>query len=293
METCSVIEPFNETRDSITNLHLYIEKNNIEPPPDKQSHYNKLINFWFSISIRDDIKGFEDIRHLNFQVAEFFLSNPELESLWLKYKQLFKNLRYIIGQKITFLYEYDGDVTSPITIKRLNPKIIRKQLQCRTYTRQKGLRINPRDLVKEEHITYIEIFEDTHKDDRIQIQFYLDEELIGFVLLTIIPLDIYHPEAYTEEIQRKNSILFNMTTLPDTNSHIPFFPGPTYQLTYIQVNEGFRNKGTGTKMIKNVMRHYTFISQPDSIISDRAFISAGCVSYGTGTYNGGRIFRSK
>ena len=285
METYPIIDLFNETRDSITNLHLYIKNNNIEVPSDKKQAYTNLIDFWFTISIRDEIKGLHTSKKLITPLDDFLSSKSKLCILWGKYLEIFQKLLKIIGTR-ALVYFMEKSNKEPITIQLLSPKMAKKQLQSRTYTNKKGLKINPRDLVNEEHMHYIEIFEDVHKDDKIQIQFYLEGDFVGFVLLTIIPVDIYHPEAYTKEVQKENSNLFNMTTI--TNADIPFFSGPTYQLMYIQVEEGLRNKGTGSRMIKNMRRHYTFIVKSDNIIADRAFISAGCVNYEESI----KIFRS-
>ena len=297
MEQETLIKIFNSTRQFITRLHHYIKEHNIEIPTDKKEYYDQLIDFWFSISIRNNIKEFLILKELHIQLVGFFLTNEELKIIWLDYVKINRRLMGYLNVAIT-AESMDPSSAKNYSIKKLSQKteLSAKKLRYRTYKTETGLRINPRDYLRDEDDFYgVRLFEYSSEDNKIQLQYYLDEDLVGFVLLVKFPVDIYHPEIYTEEERITYSGIFTLIkhseTLTVSNSHIPIFHGDKYHLAYIHIMDGFRLQGCGTKVIRSVMKHYNFITFVEGFIAEKAFTFAGCINYSDSSR--GKVFRSK
>ena len=182
-----------------------------------------------------------------------------------------------------------------LTLKMLTPEIQTRKLAYRTYTNQKGLRVNPYDLAEKEHFGLCNQFERYRDDYKVQIQFYLNDDpnasptdekrpvtFIGIVLLILLPVDMYHPEIYSDKIRTTYSSAFNYAVGSEVEN-IPVFNTPC-ELIYIHVKEEYRNKGYGTKMIKKAMKKYTFVTCPTTIMIKRTLIAAGCIAYTSNIY---------
>ena len=328
-ESVYLVEIFYKTRELITELRFYMDEYSFHITQAyvrimefwEISSLDRFVNeFWIVSDLNSQIAQ-PFIR----------ATNTELKLMWLNYIKSMHSLKAETMRRYGLLLDKDKinnnsvynelsttgttfdrslsegiQTIENLSIRMLCPeyKSIEKRLACRTYTTETNLRVNPVEFAEKRHQDKCQHFENYNDDCKIQLQFYIDGEtndpldvsrgkiFVGFVLLILIPVDMYHPELYNKQTRKKYFKVFELMGTDCDRSKIPKFEGPTYELTYIFVKKEYRNKGIGSKMIKRTAKYYTFTSISDSNMIDRTFVKAECASYGTLKNSSARVFRS-